>query len=430
MQLTKIKSYLIFPLLVFLLLIFQRVGGFDAPWVLFSCALGFILARFSFKNICLIPLSIGHFFFTISFGSWPTLTHNFIYYGSYFIALLIVLYLILNLTKRTHRTFRILIYLITVCLIIASEKLGWVTWFNHNAEEGLRLLLWPMALLFALDQTEIQKIKFSQLGHSLFPAWNMQLFHNVPTENQEDWRSVSVSTEPGLRKLQRQGLYLIVICIALAVLKLLINELISISGFSYLTPLRLMKWRNYGGSEFSLTEKIVMVYFNFSYMLLHFTILGTFANACAKIWGYDFHLNVNFFKGAKILTQWNLLFYYLNQLVLKIFFNPLCEALTFIEHRKIRISVAMIISIYGFGFLYLVFLLSDFVFTHEHRDQFIFQRAIYLGVLCLFGLFRIWGPRKNKSKLLTQLSPFLYFLVFAPILMFGMLTMDLNFNPF
>ena len=430
MQLENKSPLIHFTLLVFLLFIFQLVTGINSPWVLVSCGLGFIAANFKYKAALLIPLSLGHFFFTISFNNWVTFQNNFLFYLIYFSALLVILYLSLWFTEKFHRFIRLTLYLFLACTAVTLHKLGLVSWFNQHSQEAFRLLFWPMALLFALDSAQFKKIKISQIGYSLFPSWNMQLFHNVPTENQEDWAQVRPRTQPELRRLQLQGLFLIALCIIMGLIKLGANDLMAKSVFAYLSPLRLVVWRNYMTSDFSWYEKLLMIYFNFSYILLHFTLIGTFANACAKIWGYDFHLNVNFFKGTKILTQWNLLFYYLNQLVVQIFFNPFCEALAFIRHRKIRISLAMILSIYLFGFLYLVFLFSDQLYTHANRGHFVIQRCIYLGVLCLFGLVRIWGPRKTQSKLLNQLSPYIYFLIFAPMLMFGMLTMDLNFTPF
>lgn len=409
------------------LAILEKLYHLNQPWILISTFVGFFLAEKTYKFWPLMALAICHYLFVLSFSDWNTFWGKALSFLPYLIFYFIFIFYFSKATQNLNRLWRVFLFLALSASIVVLQGVGAVNWLNTPALLGLKLLVWPSALLLALDNSYLRELKFNSVFYRLFPPWHVQLFHNVPTEPQDKWNQAPKAV--ALFQLQQKAIRLLFICIGLAVVKLAIDEVVLMGWFKPYAPLRLLWWRHYLSIEYAWYEKLLMLYFNFSYMLLNFTILGTLANACAKIWGFDFNLNVNFFAGSKVLTQWNLLFHYLNQIILNVFFNPINEKLGAITHKKIRISLAMVISIYAFGFLYILFLSSDYILRPDFLGNFIKQRAIYLGLICLLGLIRLWGPRTHRNKILQLLAPYYYFLIFAPLLMFGMLSLDINFVP-
>ena len=409
------------------LVIFEKIYNLNQPLILISAFVGYFLAQKKYKLLPLMALAIGHYLFVLSFSEWNIFLGKALSFFPYLIIYLIFIFCFSKLTRNLSRLIRLFLFLTLAATIVILQGLGAVNWLNATALLGLKLLVWPSALLLALEGSQLRDIKFFSFFYRLFPPWHVQLFHNVPTEPQDKWdQAPKVDV---LVQLQKKGIQLLLICVGLSVVKLAIDQLVLIDWFKPYALLRLMWWRHYLSAEFAWYEKLLMLYFNFSYMLLNFTILGTLANACAKIWGFDFNLNVNFFMGSKVLTQWNLLFHYLNQIILNVFFNPISEKLRFVKNMKIRRSIAMVFSIYAFGFLYILFLSSDYILRPDMLASFLKQRAVYLGLICLLGLMRLWGPRTHRNKFLRVLAPYYYFLIFAPLLMFGMLSLDLNSVP-
>lgn len=409
------------------LAIFEKIYHLNQPWILISTLVGFFLAGKKFKIFPLVLLAICHYLFVLSFSEWNIFFAKALIFLPYLILYFIFIYCFLKLTQKLSRLWRVFLFLSFSSTIFILQGAGIVNWLNDSALLGLKLLVWPSALLLALDSLHLRELKFISVFYRMFPPWHVQLFHNVPTEPQDKWNQKFEADE--LFQLQKKGIQFLMICIGFSLVKLAIDEVVLMDWFKPYAPLRLMWWQHYSGGGFFWYEKALMLYFNFCYMLLNFTILGTLANACAKIWGFDFNLNVNFFMGSKVLTQWNLLFHYLNQIVVNVFFNPINEQLGAITNKKVRRSVALVLSIYAFGFLYILFISSEYILRPDILVSFSQQRAIYLGLVCLFGLVRLWGPRTQKSKILRVLAPYYYFLIFAPLLMFGMLSLDFHFVP-
>lgn len=345
------------------------------------------------------------------------------------IVFVLAVYTIFFTYSELTRSWRMTIRLYIPVVILVGIQLLSLLPFQRFI---LSVLAWP----FLISLLDTRSIFISKNYLYLFNPWHSQFFHNIPTETGPQFFTYKKEKyQEGLR----QALHLLAWASLFVIAKKAFDgllwgaQLFGIANIAGVLPAytpRVITWNYMQSDSHSIWLKFTMLYIYFLSAFFHFIILGTVLNALAKVWGYNFPLNVEFQKGFLVFRQWKMSFYYLNNVIVNVFYRPIYKELNQIFERKIALFWSITISIFLFGYSYLFLLFNEVPSNSSDILKIIEHRGIYLLVICLVAYYRFFyrpGERRKKSHLMDALVAFL---IVAPIIMFGILTLDIRFSLF
>lgn len=388
-------------------------------------ALGLIFATNRHSLPIFFILSFGHLVMAAVGYSAQSLWQNRIELCSTLLIVYVLMIIYSVFSQSWKQIFRIYVALALLISVSLIELLPLQRFI-------LSMLSWPF-LLSLLDRNPLQRSKSFLY---FFPVWNSQFFHNVPTETGPHLFKKEVRNyQKVLHEVYILALWVLFFSLVkrgfdIAIWGLALDSKNYITGIMGSSFPRLLTWNYMANSDTPLLVRLVSIYIHFLSSFLHFIVLGTILNGMAKIWGYEFPLNVNFKKGHAVFQQWQSSFYYLNNLIVKLFFEPIYTALPRSVSRKLRATLAVVLSVLGFGYSYLFLLYNEWYLGDNQLSSVLWNRSSYLILICLLGGFKILTSRRRFISVPSWILSTISFLLVAPIIMFGFLTLDRNFWTF